>query len=101
MKTSPFIFDEESLGDPLVNDHDGDFRGGCQIIKLLDNFAELRNLPRKYLLAHGITDTIAVDNEVSRLPPFIALLEAGNSLPYEVLHLAVNDLLALWHKQVI
>jgi len=96
-EAAPFVFEEESLGDPLVNDDHGDLGGGSLVVELLDGFAELGDLSGEDLLSHGITDTIAVNDEVGRLLSFVAFLKAGDGLPDQILHLVIDDLCSFRH----
>ena len=100
-EAAPFVFEEESLGNPLVNDDHGDLGGGSLVVELLDGFAELGDLSGEDLLSHGITDTVAVNDEVGRLLSFVAFLKAGDGLPDQILHLVIDDLCSLGHEQVV
>lgn len=62
------FLDKEALSDALVDNDDSDGGRRCNlVIELLDDLLELRNLSAQDLLAHGVTDTITIDNEVGWL----------------------------------
>lgn len=84
------------MRDALVDDNEGDLRlSSCLVVQLSEGLAELPDLLVNDLISLGITDTIAEDNEVGRE---VALMVSGkdfDGLLKRVLHLSLNDLLAL------
>ena len=100
-EAAPFVFEEESLGDPLVHDDHGDLGDGRNVVELLDGFTQLGNLAGEDLLAHGITNTVTVHDEVGWLLSVVAFLEAGDGLPDQILHLVIDDFCSLGHEKVV
>lgn len=94
--TGALFLDKETLRDSLVNDDEGDlWRLGSTVVQFAEGLAELLNLLVDDLLALGIADTIAVDDQVRWELPVVVLREDLNGLLQAVLHLSLDDLLAL------
>lgn len=84
------------MRDALVDDNEGDLRlSSCLVVQLSEGLAELPDLLVNDLISLGITDTIAEDNEVGGELTLVVSGKDFNSLLKRVLHLSLNDLLAL------
>lgn len=94
--TSALFLDKEALRDSLVNDDEGDLWRLCStVVQFAEGLTELLNFLVDDLLALGIADTIAVDDQVRWELPVVVLREDLNGLLQAVLHLSLDDLLAL------
>ena len=95
------ILNEEPLSDPLVHNDNCDegLLLGC-VIGLIDGLTKLSNLLLKYLLAHSITDTITVNDEVLR-EITVPLSKATKRSLDCVLQLLVDDLLPFALKDAL
>lgn len=89
-------FNEEPLGDPLVDNDDCQLRLlGCLVVDFIDCFLELGNLFLENLLSHGITNTISVDDEVIRVEFLrVSVRIRLESLLEGILEFVANDLLS-------
>jgi len=95
-KTALLILNEEPLSDPLVDhDHCNLWLRRGLVIQVGDGALELWDLSGKHLVAHGITNTVAIDHEVCREFLVMEFREDLDRVLECVLHLGLHDLLAL------
>jgi len=60
-----FVFHEESLIDPFVNNNNCDLGlSGSLVVDLVDRFLELRDLRGEHLVPHSIANAITIQDEV-------------------------------------
>ena len=96
------VLHKESLGDPLVDDNHSDLRlGRGLIVDLVDGSLKLRDLGRKHLVAHGIANTVTIDNEVGRKLIFVEVSEHLDCIFQCILHSRLHDLLSLLLNNVL
>ena len=102
VQSSVVLLHKESLSDTLVNDHNGDLRLFSDlVVQVRDDTPELGKLLSKDHVTLSIRDSITVDDEVSGLPAFVALLKATNGFADKCTHLVIDDLSALRDKQIV
>lgn len=90
------LFDKETLGDALVHNHDSDGRLlSYGVVEVADDSFELRNFEVEHLVSHGVTNTVSINDEVSGHRSLVVVLEHMDGLADEILHLVLDNLLAL------
>lgn len=95
VKPALAVLNEEPLCDPLVHNDDSDV--GLllgEVVGLIDGLSKLLDFCLKNLPAHGITNTVSVDNEMLRVVS-MSLYEAAKSSLHGLLELLGDDLLTL------
>lgn len=96
------ILHEESLVDSFVDDDQRDLRSLIVWpVCLLQCFFELRDFSIEDLLSLSITDPISVDNEIGRKQVAVLVLEGADGFLEGLLHLGLDNLLALPLDQVL
>jgi hypothetical protein len=96
------IFNEKALGDPLVHHYDRDVGFlGHLVVEQIDRSLKLRNLWSEDLIALGITDTISVDDDISREFTLVMLRERLDSQTDWLLHVVLDNLLSLFLDQIV
>ena len=95
-QTTFLILDKEPLCDALVDYNNSNlWLRSCLVVQLVDRIFKLRDLCRKYLVAHSITHTITIDDEVRWELILVVRCKHLNSFFQSFLHVLLNNLLAL------
>ena len=90
------LLDEESLRNSLVDNDDSHLWLRLVLaVKFVDGLLELRDFVLEHLVSHGITDTISEDDEVGWESPVVVACKHLNGSLDGVLHLLLNNFLAL------
>lgn len=100
LKSSALILNKESLSDALVHNDNSDERLlGSFVVGLSDSILELGYLSLENLTSHSITDSVSVDDEVTRKLALLLLESIECTLDGALEVLVVNYLLAflLYH----
>lgn len=92
---------EEPLRDPLVHDDDRDLWLLTITVELGDSLLELGNFRCKHLVALGITNTVPVNDEVSRELLRVMLGKSLDSLSDHLFHTLFYNLLTLLLNKVV
>lgn len=85
---------EEALSDPLVHDDECDLWVLHLVVELIDGLLELWNLFRKAEVTLSITQTISIDDEISRVFSSVLRSKDLNGILDRIFHLRLDDLLS-------